>query len=994
MMDKSRSHQLIESHLDQCASAAELGELDQLLAASPEAVGAFVHAARLEASLTDYFIEAGTVTTMEVRSRPKIRPRRAALLKGLVAALLVLAAGGPFVFGPEHVAPNDLVSGRVLIDGVEAASIPAGSRFEVAGDTAAVIRLADDSRAELAPDTQAVLRGRVGGRPEVVELDKGKGNFQVGKAGRGFRVDTPVGTITGRNTEFSVELRPTDETGVEPMSEQVALLLAVAVLAGDVEVRSKGQSYVVARGESYLFAAEQKGTRKIPTLTGKVTAVSADGKRITLETPPPKPGAEPRQQEIKITDRTELAYYGVEKDGDRPTVGYLATVLLDGADSDTATRVQFGVKEAQVNGRVIKVAADGKLLTLEIYGKGERPTQAEVKLTDRSRLMYTGIDKEGAKPTVGYAAQVWLKEGTKDTAAEVRFLLKKKAVSQPIDEPKVKKPFVPDTPKPLKTSKGADSAPTTKPAPAAKAPQRPSTRDPRPVAAAIDREVDKRLTEARVPASPPADDAEFLRRVTLDLIGRIPTYEEATSFLNSADPDKRRHWIDQLLDGPEYGLHFGAVWRNLLVPRDATKGGKTQADKFSPWLAEQLNRNRGWNEIVYDLLTIEGDIAQHPESAFVIANSENFQPQADRLAAATARYFLGVQLQCAQCHNHPFAAWKQTDFWSTAAFFGRLHGGSKKGPPFILTEAPQEEPSAPGKKGAPVRPPVLPGAAIQIPGSSGAAAGRVVKARFLSGEEPALDDNAPYRPRFAAWVTSADNPFFAKAAVNRLWALCFGRGLVNPVDNLHDGNPASHPALLELLANELRASGYDLKHLMRCLCTSVAYQCTSRPLPGNESDAQLFSHMAVKVMTPEVFYDSLATAMAGGLAPVKKGSKSVAGKSIAPNLESREQFVNAFGAQGEPAEAGEFSYGIPQFLKLMNAGELNHGAPVVARLVKDGAAPEKAIEDLYLTVLSRRPNESEVKMMGDYLRKRGNAENGYAGVLWTLLNSSEFVLNH
>src|SRR5262249_31226638 len=334
-------------------------------------------------------------------------------------------------------------------------------------------------------------------------------------------------------------------------------------------------------------------------------------------------------------------------------------------------------------------------------------------------------------------------------------------------------------------------------------------------------------------------------RVCLDISGRIPTLERASSFLDSTDRDKRSKLIDELLVSGDFGQHFGTVWRNLLAPRNVS-GGKTQTDSFTPWLAEQFNRNRGWHDVVYDLLTVEGEAQGKPQTAFLMANSDNGQPQANLLAASTARLFLGVQLQCAECHNHPFADWKQTDFWGAAAFFSRVRNGGIKGRPLAITE---EADAAPAIKGDP-RAKTASGGGIVIPVSAGKGARHVVQAKFLDGAEPALDDTKPLRPSFASWATAADNKFFAPAFVNRTWAQLFGRGFVNPVDNFRDDNPASHPALLKLLTDEFRASGHDVKHLVRCICNSQAYQRRSRALPDNENDRELFSHMAVKPFTP------------------------------------------------------------------------------------------------------------------------------------------------
>lgn len=546
--------------------------------------------------------------------------------------------------------------------------------------------------------------------------------------------------------------------------------------------------------------------------------------------------------------------------------------------------------------------------------------------------------------------------------------------------------------KPAKDAKETAVPPGSKPAkPAAPSIPHPA-RDPFAVAAAIDRELNQRLSEVNVPASPAADDAEFLRRVSLDITGRIPTLERSTAFLASPDPEKRRKLIDELLARPEYGQHVATLWRNLMVPRDLSSS-KFQADAFSPWLADQFTRNQGWDRIVYALLTAEGEIRANPQTAFLMANGENFQPQPNLLAASTARLFLGVQLQCAECHNHPFTSWKQADFWSTAAFFSRVRNTGVKGPPFIITEAPPPIGQVPaeGKKGAPLAE-TLPGA-IRIPSAAGKNAGQVVPARFLGGAEPALDGLEAYRPRFATWVTAPENAYFANALVNRVWAQFFGRGIVHPVDNFHAENPPSHPALLKLLADEFRASEHDLKHLVRCLCNSQAYQRTSRPLPGNEKDATLFSRMAVKPLSPEVFHDSLAMVV-----NIDQTSRSktppAGGKGKQAPGNPREQFIRAFLTQSDAAEAVEFTHGIPQFLRRMNTELFNSGSPLIDRLVRSRTTQEQVIESLYLATLSRRPTAVEARLMSEYLGKRTNPEQGYAGVLWILLNSGEFVLNH
>jgi hypothetical protein len=581
---------------------------------------------------------------------------------------------------------------------------------------------------------------------------------------------------------------------------------------------------------------------------------------------------------------------------------------------------------------------------------------------------------------LGFLAFCWEGHGPARLAARV-------PADPPVAAYTMQKPAGPkkeEPSKPLKDGKNLKEAPD------AVEPRR----DAAPTAVAIDRAIDRRLAKAGVPASPAADDAEFLRRACLDLAGRIPTPERAAAFLDSADPDKRRKLINEQLAGQDFGRHFADVWRNRLAPRDSANT-KPQVDHFGPWLADQVNRNRGWDRLATDLLTASGDVRQNPQTAFIMAHGENFQPKPSQLAAAAARVFLGIQLQCAECHDHPFAPWKQEDFWGVAAFFGRTRNSGIKGPPFIITEEPDPNPLS-VKNGGIERPEIRPGGAIVISAAgSNKGAGKVVPAKLLGGKPLELDDTAPLRPRFAAWVTAPENQYFARAFVNRTWAQLFGRGLVQPVDNLHDDNPPSHPELLTLLADEFVASGYDVKHLFRCLCNSRVYQRTSKPLPGNEADNELFSHMAVKPVGPEALYDSLAVVLhAGRLTP--PGGKQPAAKPDAgkgPPVNARDEFINFFRGQGD-AEAGEFVHGIPQFLRRLNGETFNGHSPLLDRLISSGAGRDQVIETLYLAILSRRPTAEECKLMAGYIAKRATPEQGYAGVLWILLNSGEFALNH
>ena len=458
--------------------------------------------------------------------------------------------------------------------------------------------------------------------------------------------------------------------------------------------------------------------------------------------------------------------------------------------------------------------------------------------------------------------------------------------------------------------------------------------------------------------------------------------------------------MDNLLARPEYGQHWATIWTNLSVARSdaAPLAINFHRTQFHEWLARRLNANNGWDWIVTAMLTAEGPVQEVPEAAFLLSYSgNNLQPQPERIAGAISELFLGIQLKCAECHNHrgshPVNRWKHKDFWAMATFFGRLRvqAAAKETAvtaKTILTEREVPKKKALGDNTFAAPRPILPGGLLEVPdpGNSSRFLPTPVKARFLEAEEPDLPANGPYRPQLAAWLTSSRNPYFAPALVNRVWGHFLGRGLVNPIDEMHPANPPSHPQLLRQLSEEFMASGFDLKHLIRGIANSEAYQRSSRVLPGNEKDRQWLSHALVKPLRPEVLFDSLQVATKGsGYGPPPAGAKDA---SRSP----REAFAQFFGNKQWSDDPAEMIYGVPQFLRLMNVGD---GGPVLAKLTAQaGNSQEKAIENLYLAALSRRPSASEMATMRDHVKQTANATTGYCEVYWALLNSAEFLLNH
>ncbi len=497
------------------------------------------------------------------------------------------------------------------------------------------------------------------------------------------------------------------------------------------------------------------------------------------------------------------------------------------------------------------------------------------------------------------------------------------------------------------------------------------------LARAIDGAVDQRLAAEKVHASPRADDAEFLRRVYLDLAGHIPPAAKATAFLESTDPAKRARLIDELLASDDYGKHMADVWKDLLVTRNSDNRF-VNFDPLVDWLAKDFNQDAPWDQMTRDLLTAEGPQDENGAVTYFLANNT-----VDKMTDVTTKVFLGVQLQCAQCHNHPFTNWKQTEYWGMADFFmkvrltGPRNPAKQEGSPGIAEVG--------GRRGR----------RMQLPDSA-----KIVPAKFLGGPVVDLDSRPKARPVLAKWMTTAENPYFSKAMVNRVWFQLFGRGLVNPVDDLNnDQNPPSHPQLLVDLADQFASGGFDVKELFRAICNSQAYQRTSKPTADNaDADPALYARMMVKVMTPEQQFDSLFQVIAPNRDP-RTFSPARIGKANQPklaryrNLTARSLFVLFFEAE-DASDPTEYQQGIPQALRLMNGPQFNNAA-ALNLLVKRNSTPEENIDRLFLAVLSRRPTAQERERMTAYLAKhQSEAHDGYEDVLWVLLNCSEFVLNH
>ncbi|MBS0208189.1 MAG: DUF1553 domain-containing protein [Planctomycetes bacterium] len=479
------------------------------------------------------------------------------------------------------------------------------------------------------------------------------------------------------------------------------------------------------------------------------------------------------------------------------------------------------------------------------------------------------------------------------------------------------------------------------------------------LATRIDARLNERIAQAHVKPAPQADDAEFLRRLSLDLTGRIPYVSEVRAFLADTSADKRRVAIERRLASPEYVSNFAHVWRAILLAQATAQDMAFVESQLESWLTQRLRENAPYDQMVREILTVPlGDRIASNSTTQIVATPLAFyqanELKPETLASAVSRVFLGVNLECAQCHNHPFARWKQEQFWEFAGFFA---GVQRLRPDNAFAAAPE----------------MMDRRSLMIVGTE-----RTVQARFLDGAEPDWSQRQSPRAALADWITADDNPYFARAAVNRLWAHFFGRGLVNPLDDLGGISAPSHPELLDELAQAFVASGYDLKFLIRAIVSSQAYQRTSRQTDSSQQEPALFARMVLRGLTPEQLFASLAVATGCG-------------------EESRGAIKTRFSSLERP---NEMETSILQSLAVMN-GQLastvtspSESKTLAAVIDAPFLDLNAKIETLYLATLSRQPTEAESAQMRTYLSSQLDEREALADVFWALLNSAEFKLNH
>lgn len=504
----------------------------------------------------------------------------------------------------------------------------------------------------------------------------------------------------------------------------------------------------------------------------------------------------------------------------------------------------------------------------------------------------------------------------------------------------------------------------------------------------IDQQIRQGWTDNEIEASPLASDEEWVRRVYLDLVGRIPTLTEAREFLADKNPRKRAMLVDALLENEDYVRNFTTIWANNSIGRGAPQRvSRTGMEKF---YREAFAKNRPWNEIVVDILTASGHYEENGAVNYILAQMQ-MPDDAVQLTAMTTRLFLGLQVQCTQCHNHPFNKWQQDQFWEFNSFFRQVDKRDhRKLDPKTgrqvddYSEVVWKEFTGP----------------VYYEKRSGMM--QVAFPRF-QGHEVDPGVGVDRRAELAKLITepAGDEPAqLAQAMVNRTWSHFFGYGFTRPVDDMGPHNPASHPELLKRLSREFVAANYDVKQLIRWIVSSEAYQLSSQYGEKNRIDdpaageMPLFSHMYLKSMQAEQLYDSLIVA--------SNAHQSGNGSWSAQEEQRRrwmQQFVVAFD-NDENDESTTFNGTIPQALMMMNselidkACSVERGSFLFEQMSSPGAETQK-INDLYMAALTRKPTRAEMTKMQKALARYGAAKlNGYQDMFWALLNSNEFIFIH
>jgi hypothetical protein len=496
----------------------------------------------------------------------------------------------------------------------------------------------------------------------------------------------------------------------------------------------------------------------------------------------------------------------------------------------------------------------------------------------------------------------------------------------------------------------------------------------------IDDHIMARLRELRLEPSPPADDSTYLRRVTLDLTGSLPTTDEALAFVGDPSTTKRAALVDRLIGSPAFVDYWAMAWGELFQnrrERDPDKRGKKGVRDFAHWLREQVRDGRPWDEVVQGVLTARGPLADEPAGGYFLVNRKP-----EDVAEAAAQAILGARIQCAKCHNHPLERTTQDDYYGMAAFFSRVKLDGKQtdlGPAVDVGSSGRRRRAQAGE-----------GVGITQPRT-----GKFLPPRPLDRSSTPLEAGQDPRDALASWMTAPTNRGFARSIVNRVWKKFFASGLIEPVDDLRATNPASNEPLLEALCDDLIGHRYDLRRLMRLIVESRTYGLSSEPLATNTTDRTFFSHYLPRRLPAEV------------LAEVSGVPESYEGQAVGtravqlPDPEVRNDLPDAFGRPGRVTPCAcerTVDVTMPQVLHLMNGENLNRRLANpegrLAALLKAGKSDREVTDPLFLSALARRASESQWQTVQSALIGTDDRAAVFRDLAWALVNSKEFLFGH
>jgi hypothetical protein len=495
----------------------------------------------------------------------------------------------------------------------------------------------------------------------------------------------------------------------------------------------------------------------------------------------------------------------------------------------------------------------------------------------------------------------------------------------------------------------------------------------------IDEELFKRLESLKVPPSPPAGGAAFLRRASLDLTGEQPPPEEIRAFLADGDPDKRIKLIDRLLKKPEFVLFWRIKLGDLLQISSARQGNG--AYRYHAWIERSLVENRPWDVVVRTLLTAVGDPNDLETGGPVNYAMDTMVPTEQ--AELTAQRFLGLRMRCAQCHDHPFDVWTQDDYFGLASFFAKVErNGGGRG-------------AMMGRDRVTINPK---GQVLHLRTK------QPVGPRLPDGKPVSVPDNEDPRKALAGWITAPENPYFARAMANWVWSQLFGKGLVDPPDDMSRANPPVHPELLDALARHFVAHKYDLRDLIRTIAGSQAYGLSSAPLPGNEHDSRLFSHQLPRPLTAHQMADALAQATSvPNLFPNRAGRGALsAGRAIqvydpampSPILDTFGRCSRIVACAASPAPTLNLRQALLMIGGDLVAGKVSNLNGYLASALKLDLEPEELVENLYYRTVCRPPTAEELSHWAAELKQASSRPEAAEDLFWALLNSREFAFNH